>query len=166
MDFGCAKVINATVSGGRGGTAFYMDPERIMVGQASVYFPVSTKAGDIYSFGITCFQVSDLLAFSLFRAALLIQASQTLRRNKIWTGLFPYGQEPETRHEEHELLQKIVFEHKRPDLQVVGDMPYELKHLLQKCWARARDDRPESFSVVAQKLHRLLYVGFRIFLVS
>ncbi|KAJ3339885.1 hypothetical protein HDU93_007659 [Gonapodya sp. JEL0774] len=117
-DFGFARVRSASPLIDLPGTAIYMPPERFIYG-------VSDKAGDIYAFGITCYQ--------------------------IWTNSKPFAGGPQG----DELYRKIAYEGYRPDrLKPMLDAPPELIKIVRECWDEDPQKRPP-FSGLIVKLSDL-----------
>ncbi|KAJ3331332.1 hypothetical protein HDU93_009811, partial [Gonapodya sp. JEL0774] len=105
-DFGFAHVRSASPLIDLPGTAIYMPPERFIYG-------VSDKAGDIYAFGITCYQ--------------------------IWTNSKPFAGGPHG----DELYKKIAYEGYRPDrAKPMLDAPPELLKIVRECWDEDPKKRP------------------------
>ncbi|KAJ3335830.1 hypothetical protein HDU93_004277 [Gonapodya sp. JEL0774] len=141
-DFGLSKFEATSVSGSRPGTTMYMDPERLRLFMRDTSqrtrTPVSTMAGDIYSFGILCYVL--LLMVSL----------------QVWTkDGQPYGPIESVR----DLMTDIVYEGKRPNVSDarLQDMPPALKGLMQRCWEGKSSARPKTFKEVLEVLETLLH---------
>ncbi|KAJ3335944.1 hypothetical protein HDU93_004033, partial [Gonapodya sp. JEL0774] len=140
-DFGLSKFEATSVSGSRPGTTVYMDPERLRLFMRDTSQrtrkPVSTMAGDIYSFGILCYVL--LLMVSL----------------QVWTkDGQPFGRIESVR----DLMTDIVYEGKRPDISDarLQDMPPALKGLMQRCWEGKSSARPRTFKEVLEVLETLV----------
>ncbi|KAJ3333640.1 hypothetical protein HDU93_008436, partial [Gonapodya sp. JEL0774] len=105
-DFGFAHVRSASPLIDLPGTAIYMPPERFIYG-------VTDKAGDMYAFGITCYQ--------------------------IWTNSKPFAGGPQG----DELYKKIAYEGYRPDrVKPMLDAPPELIKIVRECWDEDPKKRP------------------------
>ncbi|KAJ3319062.1 Receptor-interacting serine/threonine-protein kinase 4, partial [Gonapodya sp. JEL0774] len=137
-DFGFVKQAGDGITKGRGGTASFMPPERLLDGWDTDN--IITEKTDIYAFGITIFQV--------------------------WTLLPPYGAATQsTSEEQNQLFEDIALKEFRPDmyykmhhpeLKPLLNMPEELLNLMKDCWATDPNLRPESFSVICDVLEDLV----------
>ncbi|KAJ3337985.1 hypothetical protein HDU93_000248 [Gonapodya sp. JEL0774] len=118
-DFGFARVRSALALVDLPGTAIYMPPERFLTG-------ISDKAGDVYAFGITCYQ--------------------------IWTNSRPFAGGPEG----EDLYRLIVDKNYRPDnVKPMVGAPGELVSVVRDCWADDPAQRPD-FSSLVDRLNDIL----------
>ncbi|KXS20900.1 hypothetical protein M427DRAFT_348236 [Gonapodya prolifera JEL478] len=119
-DFGFARVRSACSLIDLPGTATFMPPERLTRG-------VSSKEGDVYAFGITCYQ--------------------------IWTNTRPFAGGPKG----EALLSKIALKNLRPDdvVPMQPSPPNELAALMRKCWDEDPEQRPD-FPSILNELEKIL----------
>ncbi|KXS10099.1 RNI-like protein [Gonapodya prolifera JEL478] len=119
-DFGFAKVCS------------YMPPERLALWfwNSPVTHNVSTRAGDIYSFGISLYE--------------------------IWSRQPAFQWSTRSPEEQQAVYSGIIGGTLRPDTTLVSDMPQELQLLMKQCWAANPDSRPKGFGVLFDAISKLL----------
>ncbi|KXS10309.1 hypothetical protein M427DRAFT_148899 [Gonapodya prolifera JEL478] len=143
-DFGFARVRSGMALVDLPGTAIFMPPERFLTG-------VSDKKGDVYAFGVTCYQVRGGLRFmwTSFRSYVVSPKPQ-----KIWTNNKPFSGGASG----DELYSLIVNKGYRPDqVKPFVGAPPELVTMVRMCWNDDPDLRPE-FSELVEKLSDILWV--------